>query len=45
MDTRLIAAELARRELARRSYADYLAYTGGDGWKETRFSRFVADEL
>ena len=45
MDTRPIAAELARRELARRSYADYLAYTGGENWKETRFSRYVAEQL
>ena len=31
-----IRAELARRELARRNYIDYLAYVNGEGWKITR---------
>ncbi len=40
-----IRAELARRELARRSYIEYLAYVGGEGWKRTRFAEYVAREL
>ena len=40
-----IRAELARRELARRSYIDYLAYISGDGWKRTRFAEYVARQL
>lgn len=40
-----IRSELARRELARRSYLDYLAYVGGRGWKQTRFSAYLAGEL
>lgn len=38
-------AELARRELARRHYADYLAYVGGKAWVRTRFSEFVAARI
>lgn len=38
----LVRAELAKRELARRSYAQYLAYTGGPAWKRTRFSEYLA---
>ncbi len=38
-------AELARRELARRSFADYLAYVHGEAWKDTRLARFLAKEL
>lgn len=37
--------ELVRRELARRSYGDYLAYANGKNWKETRFARYLAGEL
>lgn len=40
-----IRAELARRELARRSYIEYLAYVNGEGWKRTRFSEYVANTL
>ncbi len=40
-----IRAELARRELARRSYIDYLAYISGDGWKRTKFAEYVASRL
>ena len=36
-------AELARRELARRHYRDYLAYAQGRLWIETAMSRFLAD--
>lgn len=40
-----IRAELARRELARRNYIDYLAYVGGEGFKRTRFAEYVARAL
>ena len=40
-----IRAELARRELARRNYIDYLAYVNGEGWKRTRFAEYVARQL
>lgn len=40
-----IRGELARRELARRNFIDYLAYVNGETWKRTRFSRYIADEL
>lgn len=44
-DYQQICAELARRELARRNYADYLAYTNGRAWKRTRFSDYLAKEI
>ena len=37
-----IRAELARRELARRHYGEYLAYTQGESWIKTRMSEFLA---
>ena len=40
-----VQAELAKRELARRHYADYLAYVYGKEWKRTRFSEFVAAKV
>lgn len=43
-DLTILQAELASRELARRSYADYLALTT-PGWKNTRLSRFLADTV
>ena len=44
-DVELITAELARRELARRSYAEYLAFTNGRIWKRTRFGSYLADTV
>ena len=38
-------AELARRELARRHYGEYLAYVHGAGWKRTRMSEFLSTRL
>ena len=38
-------AELARRELARRHYGEYLAYVHGSSWKRTRMSEFLAARL
>ena len=38
-------AELARRELARRRYAEYLAMTQGAGWVRTRMSEFLAERI
>ena len=43
-DLTILQAELASRELARRSYADHLALTT-PGWKNTRLSRFLADTV
>ena len=40
-----IRAELARRELARRNYGEYLALVHGEGWKRTRLSEYLAKEL
>ena len=40
----LLNAELALRELARRSFRDYLAYTT-PGWIPTRMSDFLADTV
>jgi len=37
--------EYARRELARRNYADYLSYAHGVSWKKTRMATFLADEV
>ena len=38
----LITAELARRELARRDYRQYLPYVNGAMWKRTRMSEYIA---
>ena len=40
-----ILAELARRELAKSHYADYLAYANGPTWKATRMSSFLAETV
>ena len=37
--------ELAQRELARRSFAEYLAYVQGRMWKRTRMAEFLAGQL
>ena len=37
--------ELAKRELARRSYREYLAYAHDGTWIRTRMSSFIADEV
>lgn len=37
--------ELAKRELARRSFADFLAYVHRPLWKATRFSTYLAGEI
>ncbi|MEE3405105.1 MAG: terminase family protein, partial [Acutalibacteraceae bacterium] len=37
-----LLAELARRELARRFYSEYLAYSQGATWKRTRMSEYIA---
>lgn len=39
----LIMAEFARREMCRRSFAEYLAYTQGNSWKRTRLSEYLAN--
>lgn len=41
----LIDKELARREMARRYYEDYLAYVNGPAYKRTRFSGYLASEV
>ena len=40
-----LKAEMANRELARRYYADYLAYVQGDGWKRTRMSEYISRQV
>lgn len=40
-----VLAELARRELARRHYGEYLAYVQGSDWKRTKMSEFLAAKL
>lgn len=40
-----ILAELARRELCRRSYPDYLANAQGPLWKRTRLSEYLSKEV
>lgn len=40
-----IAGELARRELARRHFSEYLAYVQGPDWKRTRLSEFLAGRV
>ena len=40
-----IRAEQARRELARRSFQHYLAYTHGKTWVPTRFSDYLSTEI
>lgn len=40
-----ILAELARRELCRRHYPEYLAYVQGKTWKRTRLSEYLASEV
>lgn len=40
-----VGKELARRELARRNFAHYLAYTNGPTWQRTRFSDYLAKEI
>ena len=42
---RQIRAELARRELARRHFRDYLAYVHGPRWVSTAMSRYLADRV
>lgn len=45
MEQSIILSELARRELARREYGDYLAFSQGKGWKRTRLSEFLAQRV
>ncbi len=40
-----LLGELARRELARRYYSEYLAYAYGDSWIRTRLSSFLAKRI
>ena len=44
-DRALILRELARRELARKSYRRYLWYVQGESWKRTKVSNFLADRI
>ena len=37
--------ELARRELARRDYEEYLRYCHGESWKRTALSSFLAENI
>ena len=44
-ESKQLIAELARRELARRKYCDYLPYVHGSAWKTTKMSKYIAEEL
>ena len=44
-DAEILVAELARREMARRSFAAYLPYVHGETWCLTRMSQYIADRL
>lgn len=44
-DTVNLYAEIAQREMARRHYADYLAYVQGELWKRTKMSEYIAAEV
>lgn len=44
-DRAYLMRELARRELARKSYKRYLYYVHGLAWKRTRMSDFLADRV
>ena len=44
-DLELLYAESMRREVAKRSYADYLAYVHGKLWKRTRMSTYIAQRV
>lgn len=44
-EERAIRHERLRREQARRRYRDYLSYTHGKAWVDTRMSRYLADEI
>ena len=41
----LLTAEMAKREMARRWYSDYLTYVHGKNWKKTRMSNYLASEV
>ena len=41
----LLHAEMARREMARRWYADYLPFVHGKNWKQTRMAQYLASEV
>ena len=41
----ILVAELARREMARRSFAAYLPYVHGETWCQTRMAQYLADRL
>lgn len=45
MEKQKIMAELARRELARRDYREYLKYSQGSAWKQTALSEFLAGQI
>jgi predicted phage terminase large subunit-like protein len=45
MNQQQILAELARRELAKRDYGEYLALSQGEGWCRTGLSVFLAGEI
>ena len=45
MNVDIITAELAKRELARRYYSEYLPYAYGDSWVRTRLSSFLAGKI
>ena len=45
MEYSQFSREMARRELARRYYSEYLAYSYGDSWIRTRLSSYLAQRI
>lgn len=44
-DLTVLNAEMARREMARRWYAEYLPFVHGKTWKKTRMSVYLASQV
>lgn len=44
-DLTILNAEMARREMARRWYAEYLPFVHGKSWKQTRMASYLASQV
>lgn len=44
-EAEILVAELARREMARRSFAAYLPYVHGPSWRHTRMADYLAHQV
>lgn len=45
VELNLVYSELARREMARRWFSEYLPVVHGKSWKQTRMSQYLASEV